>query len=273
MERAAIGYTIVEVMIVLAITSILFFSAITVFGSQRGSTDFSQAMQDLNSKIQNYANTVQTSSFHGSENFTCSVASDRALLVSGSCSGSQCIFLGLAVLALPNQDSLQTYTILGNKNVWSGGDSGTAATSIYGSGSANPEPAIIGSGSGSTYVLTDTYKLSAGATFKSAKASGTDYDLLGMYNGLPNDKLSNSQGTGALVLFGYPCNAAGCGAATPGTGLLKSCIEGFAPCASLSKLTQPWTLCVQDGGSNNTALVTVSGAPGGLTTNLDFSSC
>jgi len=193
------GYTIIEVMIVLAITALMFFAAVTVFSSQRGPTDFSQSMQDLNSAIQEYANRVVTSDYPGSGSYSCSASSGRAVLSQPGGSGTTCLFLGLAIQALPGQGALQIYTVLGNKDIWSGSDTGNPSTTID---NARPEPAMLGG----SYVLNETYTLGASATVVSAR----NYNLLGMYNGLPGDNVASDQGTNALVLVGYNCGNAGC---------------------------------------------------------------
>jgi type II secretory pathway pseudopilin PulG len=274
MERIVGGYTIIEVLIVLAITALLFFSAITVFESQRGSTNFSQSVQDLNSKIQNYANQVVTSSYPGSENYNCSVNSNgRASLKTPGGSGTDCIFLGLAIQALTDQTSLNTYTILGSKDTYSGGDTGNPATTID---EANPEPAIDNNGGSPVYVLTDTYSLGASLSVKTSTAtilsSGTSgpYNLVGLYNGLSNDSASGTSGSSALVLRGYTCNSPDCISPTPGVGQLKACIEGSSPCVNPPKLIQ-WKLCLQDG--SNTAQLIVNGSPGGITSQVNFIAC
>ena len=275
MERIVGGYSIIEVLIVLAITALLFFSAVTVFESQRGSTNFSQSVQDLNSKIQNYANQVVTSSYPGSENYNCSVNSNgRASLKTPGGSGTDCIFLGLAIQALTDQTSLNTYTILGSKDTYSGGDTGNPATTID---EANPEPAINNNDGSPIYALTDTYSLGGGLSVKTSTGTvpstgiSGSYDLVGLYNGLLNDSASGTNGSSALVLRGYTCNSSGCISSTPGAGQLMACIEGSNPCfGSPPKLSQ-WKLCLQDG--SNTAQLTVNGSPGGITSQVNFIAC
>jgi type II secretory pathway pseudopilin PulG len=262
MERAALGYTVVEVMIVLAISVVLFFSAITVFYSQRTSTNFSQAMQDVNSSIQHYANQVVTSSYPGSENYSCKVSGGRATLVSPATgAGSTCLFLGLAILALPGQTTLQIYTVLGNKDLYAngpcGGIGGTALTITC----AQPEVAMLGG----TPKLNGTYTLSGGATvvYSHVVVSGAttpNYDLVGFYNGLQSDTAAASSGTGALVLRGYNLQNA---------SQLNNCIEENGVCGNKTVLNQ-WLLCFQDGGSSNKELLTINSAPGGISTKLSL---
>ena len=269
MDRVALGYTVVEVMIVLGITAVIFLSAITVFNSQRGPTDFSQSMQDLNSTIQSYANRVTSSTYPGSDAYGCSVGGNgRAVLTNGAAQNNQCIFLGLGILAPKGQSNLQVYTVLGNRENPSGTDlSNTIAEAL-------PEPAILNSGGSTSYALTDSYQLGAGSTILSAKSNGSELDLLGMYNGLPGDPPSaNSSGTGALELYGYDCNGANCSSTSPSIPGVKSCIEDSSPCTIFSRLSNPWQLCIQDGRSQNTALLTLSSAPGGIITKLSFQIC
>src|SRR3990167_10157354 len=65
------GFTVLEVLIVLAITGLLFISAVTLFRGKQTQTQFNQAMHDLESKIQSIANVVKSGSFPDSENYNC----------------------------------------------------------------------------------------------------------------------------------------------------------------------------------------------------------
>jgi type II secretory pathway pseudopilin PulG len=270
MQTTSGGYTIVEVMIVLAITSVLFFSAVLVFNGQRSGTDFSQAMQDLNSKIQDYANKVSTSSYSGSENYICSVVNGRPLLTNGSGSNDKCLFLGLAIQAVPGQSTLHAYTVLGTKDIYAAGgtDTGQPALNIS---STNPEPALLNDGSGTDkIVLAEDYALGAGSTVKSSTASGSERDLVGLYNGLQNDSASASSGAAALILTAYDCtNGNSCNVTHSRNSQVQTCIE--KSCGSVS--VNQWSICLQDGGSNNTAQLKIFGAPGGIRTLLNFVAC
>ncbi|MGA3150696.1 MAG: type II secretion system protein [Candidatus Saccharimonadales bacterium] len=284
MERVAWGYTIIEVMIVLSITAVLFASAMLVFSGQRSSTGFSQAMQSVNSKIQEYANRVVTGSYPGSSNYSCSVSSTtgRAMLSSPPTgSGLTCLFLGLAIQALPAQSSLQAYTVLGDKDIYSGPQD--TLSPVLTIDSAQPEPAITTISGNQTYVLTDNFTLDAGTTVLSSNAITTlgatlpnnSYDLVGFYNGLPGDSAASSSGTGALVLKAYACNSGnGCSSQPPQQSpQLKTCIEESNSTVCANSNIKQWNVCFKDGGSSNTALLKVKSAPGGITTQLNFVGC
>ena len=45
------GYTVIEVLIVLAISGVIFVSGVVMFSGQSNSTAFEQSMQDTNSEI------------------------------------------------------------------------------------------------------------------------------------------------------------------------------------------------------------------------------
>ena len=54
------GYTIVEVIIVLAIASALFFVAVLAISGQQARTEYTQAIQDFQSRLVDIANDVNT---------------------------------------------------------------------------------------------------------------------------------------------------------------------------------------------------------------------
>ncbi|MGH7156920.1 MAG: type II secretion system protein, partial [Candidatus Saccharimonadales bacterium] len=60
-------------MIVLAISGVLLFSALTLVGGQQQKTSFTQAMQDVLSQIQSYASQVQAGNYPSLEGQACQI--------------------------------------------------------------------------------------------------------------------------------------------------------------------------------------------------------
>src|SRR5438309_338070 len=126
MERTSNGYTIVEVMIVLAVSTLLLFAAIRVFSGSQGETQFSQAMQDINSKIQNYINQIKAGNYQGSEGFKCDVQVEPSgvrpyLTPSGTDTvgtNEKCVFLGRAIQVIENGGTMYVYTVIGTRNTY-----------------------------------------------------------------------------------------------------------------------------------------------------------
>jgi hypothetical protein len=227
-------------------------------------------MQDVNSKIQNYATQVKAGNFPGSEDYTCQVSGTppRAALTaspSGSGTNDACIFLGSAIQAVVGDSNLYVYTTLGNRDKYNGGiDSGLPATKVE---EANPEPAMANG----NFVLTDNYKVPFGAVLLSSKVTGQagEYDLVGFYTNL--EKNTSVSGNTALALRGYPFTS---DVSNPSLGV-QGCIEELpspAPCSSASYINQ-WNLCFRDSVNQRRASIAVNSGSSGITTQLSFADC
>src|SRR4051812_11374835 len=101
------GYTIVEVMIFLAISSVIFVGAQLVFRGQQGSSQFEQGMRDMASVFEQYAAQVNSGRFTGGDNFTCAGSAISGPVISAPTTGQAgtndgCLFLGLAVRVVPS---------------------------------------------------------------------------------------------------------------------------------------------------------------------------
>lgn len=269
------GYTIIEVMIVLAISTSLLFSALLVFRGQQDRTVYTQAIQDLNSKIINYANQVGAGTFPDSEQYDCDSSGVRPTLkqAAGSLGSRQgCIFLGRAIQTNQNSGNIEIYTVLG-KQTQSDGDPVTNISQ------ASPEPAIRTDGpcSGNPiptcWVMTDNYQLAGGAKIVGATDDNSnDTYMAGIYTSL--DQI-DGESSGALqqTLWGYQIsNPTFFGTGGSGT---KDCIEssGGAPGSCVNGQISQWKLCIQNADNNHSFLLTVKSGPTGVTTNLTDFGC
>ncbi len=101
-EGGPAGYTIIEVMVFLAITAVLFLAAITAIGGHQAQVQFSQGTRDTQSKIEEVINQVASDSYPNTQDFSCTVASPSSPLSpplinpGGDVQGTsnKCIFLG-----------------------------------------------------------------------------------------------------------------------------------------------------------------------------------
>lgn len=96
---AVSGYTIVEVMIFLAVTSALFVMIALGFQGQQARTEFSVATRELESRIRDTINDVGSGYYGSGGNFTCTVNASGDIVVDPSSSSPQgtnpdCIFVG-----------------------------------------------------------------------------------------------------------------------------------------------------------------------------------
>lgn len=266
------GYTIIEVMIFLAISGIIFAIAVAAFNGQQGRTGFEQNMHDLASRMQEYVDQVGASLFPGSGSYACSISasSGRAVLTAGG--GGQgtnqgCIFLGRAVQVIPGQSKLFIYTVLGDQFT----PQGETVTSFN---QALPEPEFS---SGTD--LTDEYD-TPWATVSSSKVTLTsggivNSDLVGFYNSLQDYNLNSQAGGGASILAkGY--NFVDNDLASVRSAAVKSCIEeqnaNGVTCANTPTISL-WSACFASTGSSQTALLNIASTPAGITADVNFTSC
>lgn len=266
------GYTVVEVMLFLAISGVIFAGAAYVFSGQQDKTSFEQGMRDLSSQLQKYIDEVSTSVFLGGGNYICTISGStgRAQLSAGTPgqgTNQDCIFLGRAIQVVPTQQRIYIYSVLGNKST----PNGEPVTSFA---NAMPEPALS---SGTD--LTEEYYAPWGkvTSSKITGASGiaTDSTLVGFYNSL-QDGYQNSGVAGAQSVFAKGYNYQSSDPLSPRSAGIKSCIEeqnaNGVTCANTPTISS-WAVCFASTRSAQTAILTLTSHPAGITTDVNFTSC
>ncbi len=104
-EGSLAGYTMVEVMVFLAITAALFVGAVTAVGGNQAQVQFSQGVRDAQSKIEQIVNEVSSGYYANANNFTCRVVNPASAAsaptftstTSDQGTSDDCIFLGKAL--------------------------------------------------------------------------------------------------------------------------------------------------------------------------------
>ncbi len=95
------GYTILEVMIFLAITGLLLGSALTIMNGQQNRTRFTQGLREMDAQIRSTLNEVQSGYYPNKNDFSCTVNAGGPSLNSGGSNAqgtnTNCIFLGKAM--------------------------------------------------------------------------------------------------------------------------------------------------------------------------------
>lgn len=153
------GFTIVETMIVLAITSGLFISAVAAMSGRRARIEFSQSVQEIKTEVQKAINDVATGYYPSRNNVICNDTTDggsleptlngilpvQPQLTSGSSeqgTNGECLFLGKAVQFGVNMntgnDSIKVYNIVGLRT----NTKGPVTNDTFG-GYANAAPVAI----------------------------------------------------------------------------------------------------------------------------------
>jgi prepilin-type N-terminal cleavage/methylation domain-containing protein len=93
------GFTIVEVMIVLAVTGALFIAAAILISGKQNQAEFNQAIQQIQSQVQQSMSEVTTGYFPSNANFQCAAAGGGPVVLSavspnGQGANAGCIFAG-----------------------------------------------------------------------------------------------------------------------------------------------------------------------------------
>lgn len=121
-SRKQSGFTIVETMIVLAVTGALFLLAFAAINGKQNITEFQQAINDIQSQIRQTIAQVGSGDYQDTNNFTCDGTGGTLQIQPGS--GSQgtntgCIFLGRVLqfgVHNTNPQQYVTYPIAGLQN-------------------------------------------------------------------------------------------------------------------------------------------------------------
>jgi prepilin-type N-terminal cleavage/methylation domain-containing protein len=99
-DASRAGFTIVEVMIVLAITGLLFISAAVTMNGRTNKTQFQQSINDVASALRQNINSTAIGYYPNSDNFNCQNSSGALKITGGSNKqgmNNDCIFLGKVV--------------------------------------------------------------------------------------------------------------------------------------------------------------------------------
>lgn len=118
------GYTVIEVMIVLSVSAVLFAAAIVGYSRQNAKTHFTNAVRDMEVTLQDVLNDVSTGFYPSSEDFVCARSGSPAVThirppapddpPPNQGTNQDCIFLGKAVDI--ETGSMTVYTIAGLRN-------------------------------------------------------------------------------------------------------------------------------------------------------------
>lgn len=268
MKRAG-GFTIIEVLIALAITGVLLAAAVTVLTGQTTSTAFQQSLHDIQSKLTSAIQNVNNGLLPNESQYTCTTnSSNRAQLSPGTGgygTNQGCIYLGEAVQVSVGSPNLNFYTILGNQYATDSNGNKVASSTLT---QAAPTPAST-AGTDSSIVLTDNYTPTGGAKLTASRytnASGKvvdKADMAGFYND-PGGSDSTDPQLLSLVYTGFRSDS------TPTTGV-TACIRGSSGCTSQSM--GHWYLCYQDTAARSSAYLDVTASSAGISVQIKNQSC
>lgn len=122
------GFTIVETMIVLGVSGVLFLSLVALVSGQQGKARFKSAMSDVTTQIQSQINEVATGYYPNQANFKCSALGGTIFIQSGTDkqgTNKDCTFLGRAIMyGVPGTDpqEYRIQTLVGLRKTALGGE-------------------------------------------------------------------------------------------------------------------------------------------------------
>lgn len=252
------GFTIVEVMIVLAITGVLFVAITATLQGKRQKTEFNQAINAVKTEIEQYINEAQSGHYPSDASFTanCSgLASAPAPYATGSISAPEqganngCIYLGRLLQFSntafgDNPQSYKTYTLMGVNGKASFVDS-------------NPQIVDIDS----TMVKKP---LQFGLTLESMTANGNPVGAVAFVPSIGEKGSSN-------LIYGSQADS---DVVAIETSISDSGVEGTINNKLSSGILNPdggVKICFKDGyNQNQSALITIGGSSGTSTVSLSI---
>lgn len=252
-KRRQKGYTIIEVMIVLSISTLLFAGAVAGYAHQNSKTQFTNGVRDMENKIQDILNDVSTGYYPSYENFVCTRTGSPAVPFIGEPdyadnptpfqgTNQDCIFLGKAVAI--NDGYMASFTMVGLRN----------------SSADEDEPS-------------ESVEEAQARTIKSS-VPGT-FDVLSLNASIHIDKIiPNNPGFAVVSGFGNG-DSGGAGATTSQVAIAPvnssyNFESATGQVVSSTKLNTPITICISEPGGGRQASIKIGeGAQTNIETMID----
>jgi len=191
-----LGFTIIEVMIVLAIGSFLFIAAAVALTGDQNQTEFDTGVRQIFSELQSLSSDVQNGNYSANILYSCN--SSSGLPTFSAVSSSQgtnigCVYLGKALQFNPSSNSsyYYVYSLVGDQFDTTSSNLSLPPAFPFSS-------KVLDSGINSIYPPPNTQTINLPDQFKVSKISysgnpsGVDSDLIGFYNVQTNSLASNS---------------------------------------------------------------------------------
>lgn len=258
------GFTIMETLIVLAVTGGLFIMIATTLSGRQQRTQFEQSINEIRSQLQAVINDVGTGFYPGQNNFRCSAGAFGPTITAGTSEQGEntgCIFMGKALqfgISDTDPERFNIYSVAGLQRNSSGSEVTTYAQAL-------PKVVAPSSSSPSTPEVTDEKTLQYGLTTLWIRSGATNYGAIGFMNKLA------SYSSGSIVSGSQQVDVV----AINGTSLDETELEGAQSInANLATSTvNPSAgvqLCFISGGSEQSGLITIGSNGRQLSVTLDI---
>jgi type II secretory pathway pseudopilin PulG len=283
------GYTIVETLIFIAVSSGLFFAAMNAVGGRQQQVQFTQAVRNFDSQLKDIMNDVSTGFFPSQGNVSCSIALNAPAAtrpVVGPRTGDEvteqgtsdsCIFAGKALQFGPtsaedtvDNNLIVVHTLVGRRNNPEGDDVSSIAE-------ANPMVVAPTSETStipdfSSQVLLD-WGLRVNRVVVPTSSGAQDYGTLGIFNTFSDTQSSAPIAENQVVdLVPITDSAIGDSSYTA-VALLNSITDETAIGSEVVVEPNPAegvVLCLSDPDRNQKAMITLSSANRRLSTSVVF---
>ena len=287
-----VGFTIVETMIVLAVTGALFVAIAATLSGRENEAEFVHAIQDAQAQIQQVIDQVSAGYYSNNNNFTCTSTSGGNSITIGPGSSTQgsnfgCVLLGKVIqFGVLNSNSnqpeqYQVYTIAGLQ--------GLQSTPSPGSKSPfqNADPTVVGAFTASdsglnNYSISGTLEYGLSTLWVKVinnNNSNTSIGAVGFLmqpGSLNSGNNGYSSGTQSIDLVPIVNTTLGIDQVSavsdidssgPG-GLRDSNLTTDAPINPANGVQ----ICIASGGTNESGLITIGGSSGTLLASLSIRS-
>lgn len=279
------GYTIVEVIIFLVISTALLFSAMGLISGKQSQVQFNQSMRNIQTKMESWIGDVSNGFTGGDPNqLSCTLDGGRPYIKNGGpnpSSSPDCIFIGKAVQFNTNASTLYTYSVFGSRL-------DNANQPVSNMVDANPRAATAQNNSG-TVDLTEQFSTAPAqiksVTSKPVSSSGPNYTsshMIGFFLSFNTEQTTIENGSENVNVYQYQFSGSDPTPADQPGSTSGPCLELLGNCKIpdyLASTPNQWPeklqslqVCFTDG--RQTALLTISSVDGlGASVKLDYKAC
>lgn len=253
------GFTIMETLIVLAVTGVLFTAIAVTLSGRQSKAEFEQSIHEIQSQLQQTISEVGTGNFPSTANLTCSATGSGVSFAPGATAqgeNSGCVFLGkvvqFKVAGSGDSENFNIYTAAGMRRT-------TAQNEV--TSYAEAQPALIpASFSGAV----ENKRLLYGLNTYSMKdiATGTDVGAIAFLSSMASytgdSIVAGTQQVRTLAVKGVGTNLTDTQAIAAANDYLQA-KSGYTPDADASN-SQGVAICFVSGGTEQSGLVIIGGA-------------
>lgn len=263
------GFTIVETLIVLAVSGLILFSALAVVNGRQNRTQFDVSIRQAQQFLQSTVNEVSSGYYPSQNNFTCTgqvkgaTKSQPKITTTAKQQGTNqgCIFLGKVIQFAPagNDGQVTAITLAGNSKDNTGSDVSTIGT-------AQPFAIYPGTGAGSSPVKAVTEsELQYGLTVQRVYTTSTDLSdttqtnvgAFALVTSFPGtDSYGTQSGSNNVDLYAIIGSSIG----QTTTNLVDLVNKNLPDGGANFKRVGSINICLASAGTNQSGLVTIGGA-------------